>query len=219
MDLHFLSIQGSYQDLELAIFYNNKCLNKIKKNNKKGSSCLLTAIDELLNNLSLKLSSIKFIAIDQGPGAFTSLRVTITTANALSFATNIPLIGISGLEALAYSALDRVNDNDLIISILNAYHEDIYYAVFKKQNNQLLLVEEPSYKNIETFINELTPNAILIGNALEKIPGHLFIINEPKIATPENIAMLALIKWNKQEGLSNKLLPLYIKTQAFKIKQ
>ena len=141
--INFISIQGSYNKLELAIFKNNKCLSLIREDNIKASSLLIPLITKILNENSLNISDIQFIAIDQGPGAFTSLRVAIATVNGISFANKIPLIGIDGLDALAQETLKNFLSNsnqtcpDILITLLNAYNNDVYFSINKTINQNI----------------------------------------------------------------------------------
>ena len=105
----FISIQGSYSQLQLSLFKGNSCLTLISETNKKASSLMVPLIEEMLKQHSLTLCDINFICADQGPGAFTSLRVTIATINGISFAQHIPLIGIDGLDALAQETHKRTH--------------------------------------------------------------------------------------------------------------
>ena len=107
MDVLFASLQGSYQHFEIAVFKNDVCLEHRIEKKSKASSHFLICFQEILDANNIKPSDLQFIAIDQGPGAFTSLRVTITFVNALAFAQKIPLIGIDGLDALAYETVTR----------------------------------------------------------------------------------------------------------------
>ena len=91
-ELYFLSFQGSYSPFQIALFHGAKCIAQHTLE-QKPSAHLIPVLQKMLTENNIELSDISFIALDQGPGAFTSLRVTLTTANALSFAKKIPLIG------------------------------------------------------------------------------------------------------------------------------
>ena len=105
----------------------------IKETNKKASSLLVPYIKQILEKNSLKISDLDFICADQGPGAFTSLRVTIATINGISFASKIPLIGIDGLDALNQETLSDVmlkkqGVPEILIVLLNAYNNEVYFC-------------------------------------------------------------------------------------------
>lgn len=78
-------------EVKVAIELNGKVYEKVKKNVQ--SQNVLKLIDELLKEKKLKLSSIKRIEVNTGPGSFTGLRVGISVANTLSFSLKIPVNG------------------------------------------------------------------------------------------------------------------------------
>lgn len=67
------------------------------KSERKHSEKLLKSIDMLRRGLS----GIKGIAVVKGPGSFTSLRIGITTANALAYGLGIPVVGIAKEQVIA----------------------------------------------------------------------------------------------------------------------
>jgi len=54
----------------------------------------LATVAEFLNNHSTLLEVLKKIIVVSGPGSFTSTRIIVTIANALSFAKQIPVVGV-----------------------------------------------------------------------------------------------------------------------------
>lgn len=58
---------------------------------------LLPKIDGLLKREKVKLAELKWVVVNLGPGSFTGLRVGISTANALGYGLNIPVIGKANL--------------------------------------------------------------------------------------------------------------------------
>lgn len=214
----FLSLQGSYSILEISLFKNSKHVYTIKEKNIKASSLLIPIIKKLLKDNNLKLNDLDFITADQGPGAFTSLRVIISTINGLSFANKIPLIGIDGLEAIYNEAKEQSDNN--IVAILNAYNNDVFYA-FNKNNNI-----QKGYQKIDSLISELKNHynkdkISFVGNAyklhekiISKQLNHSFI--DIEIASSKQIAKMALESFKKNENIKYKLRPLYLKSQIFK---
>lgn len=238
---NFLSIQGSYTDLEIALFKNSSCVSQIKEINKKASSLLVPYIEQILKENSLTLSDLNFICTDQGPGAFTSLRVTISTINGISFAKKIPLIGIDGLDALSQETLlNFIEKNpkespEILISLLNAYNNDVYFAINRIIDNQkleLTTICDPAkgYKKIDILLDEISKKfhgtkILFTGNGAQvnkdlitESLKNSAIFYPLQTCSTNQIAKMALEFWNKKENLSYKLYPLYLKSQTFAVR-
>jgi tRNA threonylcarbamoyladenosine biosynthesis protein TsaB len=208
----FIAIQGSYTTLKLALFKGNFCFEQIEEINKKASSLLIPLIKTLLEKHKIQLCNLDFISTDQGPGAFTSLRVTISTVNGISFAQHIPLIGIDGLKALA----QETNATPL----LNAFNNEVYYALphakgYKKIEMVLQEIQASKQKEIYFSGNGAVLHKSLITQTLtnKKIS---FIMQNT--CSTQQIAKMALQFWQQKKNMKNKLYPLYLKSQNFAIR-
>jgi len=88
---------------------------------------LLLQVEQLLTDLRLDLSTLSAVAVVDGPGSFTGLRVGVATAKGLATACRKPLIGVSSLETLAaglpYCRLP-------VCALLDARKKEVYTATF-----------------------------------------------------------------------------------------
>ncbi len=231
----FFSIQGSYKQIEIALFRGLEELYNIKEENLKASSRLIPSFVDILQSNSLSLGDVKFISLDQGPGAFTSLRVLISTINGIGFARDVPLIGINGLEALACETLSCIKKQDnypIIIPLLNAFNNDVYFAVYEFLKGNLKLLLPAGYKNIDHLLEELRgkfgkreilfsgSGASLFNEKIKTVFKYQAITSEKfsLVASAKQIGIMGLERWEKKEGLSSRLLPIYLKIQKFKPK-
>ncbi len=221
----FISIQGSYSKLELALFIGKSKISYIHEDNIKASSLLIPYIKQMLEKTNLKISDLDFICIDQGPGAFTSLRVTISTVNGIAFANQIPLIGIDGLDALSIEATRNVMLKNkslkigVTIPLLNAYNNEVFFCISKssstqssiqqKQNRQLHTTNNTNhnYKKIDLLLSELKTNfkdqkILFTGNGAQlhkELIKQTFqdnaFIYKKDVCSENQIAKMALEKW------------------------
>lgn len=80
------------------------------------TTTLLAAADHLLELQRLALSDLAAIAVAIGPGAFTSLRVGLSTAKGLAYACNLPLIGVPTLDGAARPFAESSRDHIAVIA-------------------------------------------------------------------------------------------------------
>ena len=93
---------------------------------------------EILDEAKLELTDIDGIAFGAGPGSFTGLRIACGVAQGLAFASNLRVIGISTLQAIAHQ-----NTHDKIIAVMDARMGEIYHAAYIRQDKNWLTVSEP----------------------------------------------------------------------------
>ncbi len=230
----YLGIQATYNTTDIAIFEDENCLEQFFRADLKASSHLVPYLDSLLRNHSKILSNLAFIALDKGPGAFTTLRVTIATLNGVAFAHKIPLIGIDGLEALTHELLCALtaptqNSPTMIVALLNAYSNDVYFMISDVKNG-LTIQLDYGCKNIDNVLESLASR-----NSEQKIffTGNGALLHQERIskkitlseivptstADAKTIAYLGLIDFMQQKNCTDKILPNYVKTQLFNIKK
>lgn len=92
----YLYLDTTSEETKIKLFDKNGKLidQKIWQSKKNQSEELLTEIDEILvKNKSSKSKLLGTIA-DKGPGSYTGLRVGLSTANAMAFSLNIPILGV-----------------------------------------------------------------------------------------------------------------------------
>ena len=233
MNHTFISIQGSYKSTQIAIFKKSKYISSTTMESKKASSHLVPTLDKILKENALSVSDLDFIATNQGPGSFTSLRVLISTLNAIAYTGKITLIGVDGLDALAFEVLEKTKmENGIIISLLNAFNKDVFFGVFNIENQKFNLIIPKGYKNISIFLAEIKtkyPNqnitfcgnaSLLFKNLIQEPLNAKAIIpdNLPTISSAKQIGLLAIKRWENKKNISSQLKPTYLKIQKYKPK-
>jgi tRNA threonylcarbamoyl adenosine modification protein YeaZ len=104
------------------------------------SKQLLPVIDALMTQGGFRVGQLDGISVSSGPGSFTGLRIGMALAKGLAQGLDIPIVGISALEALAWqSALG----DGLISPMINAFKGEVYAALYRKAGDRLSLVYEP----------------------------------------------------------------------------
>ena len=117
----------SSKALTLAILEDETLLAQMTLNIKKNHSItLMPAIDFLMNSLDMKPTDLDRIAVAQGPGSYTGLRIAVATAKTLAYTLKIELVGVSSLLALVPEKTEG-----LVIPLINARRNNVYAGFYQ----------------------------------------------------------------------------------------
>lgn len=95
------------------------------------SNKLLPAIELLLTSLDETLSTLDGIAVGQGPGSYTGVRIGVTAAKTFAWSMDIPIIGVSSLAALAYGTRKIHNKRTTwYLPMLDARRNQVYTGLY-----------------------------------------------------------------------------------------
>jgi len=138
--MNLLAIDTSFSISSVAISSAGKISSFFRKEVRQ-SGHILNMIDELLKSVHLKMSDLHAIAVGVGPGSFTGIRVAVSVAQGLGFATGLPIIPISSLAVLAQSAYERHGWSNIITAI-DARMNEVYWALWTVDMNRVRLIGE-----------------------------------------------------------------------------
>jgi tRNA threonylcarbamoyladenosine biosynthesis protein TsaB len=104
---------------------------------------------DLLAQNNIKLNDLDAVAVSEGPGSYTGLRIGTSTAKGLCYALEIPLIAINSLKALA---AQKRGQGTLICPMFDARRMEVYSAIFDSDMNELeatraVIIDEESYQH------------------------------------------------------------------------
>ena len=221
MDTLFLTINSTYTTLTVAFCKHENVVASITESHRHASTHMLLMIDEVLKKNMATLNDLSYIAVNAGPGPFTTLRTVIATSNGLGYATGLPLIAVNGIAAFVKE--HRQPEFTHTFALLDAFCSDVYFAYY---NHAKEVIKDGSC-SITTWIEHLrhflieNPHARIkfIGNALSLHQAKIidafgtgFIAFEavPDYPSIDAIKNAACIAWNNQQ-VTQQVIPLYLK--------
>jgi tRNA threonylcarbamoyladenosine biosynthesis protein TsaB len=182
------------------------------------SSSLLPAIESLLRSSGARAQDVGVWAVAVGPGAFTGLRVGISTIQGLALASSRPCVGVSALRALAAGVVGRA---PRIVALMDAFRNEVYVQVFDAAARPLAA---PSVGGLAALLPSLPAQAAFVGDAVaalrselaRRLPGARFPERSPLLA-PEVAGLAA------GEAAAGRLLypdalrPLYLRAPDLRV--
>jgi len=127
--MKIIGIDSSGLTASVALVEDDKLIAEYSVNYKKThSQTLVPMLDEISSMIELDLKTVDAIAISEGPGSFTGLRIGSSTAKGLGLALNIPIVEISTTAALAYNfyGTDRV-----VCPLMDARRDQVYTGLYE----------------------------------------------------------------------------------------
>jgi len=122
----FVAFETSSEWCSVALFAGGEIASAEVRAGHRHSELALPMMDQLLSDRRLKPRDLDAVAFGAGPGAFTGLRIACGLAQGLAVARNLPVIGISSLEAIAQeSGADRV------VACIDARMREVYYSALE----------------------------------------------------------------------------------------
>ena len=118
------------------------------------SETLLPMIARTLSGAGLTPADIDCCAVSSGPGSFTGIRIGVAVVKGIAFPANLPCIGVSTPEAIAWGCLGT---DGTICAVMDARRHQVYNALFTFDNGQLVRLCED--------------RAIAIGDLTEELRG------------------------------------------------
>ncbi len=214
-----LSIDTSNYALGVALVDGEQVKGEYITNIKKNHSVrVMPAIETLMNDCDIKPKDLEKVVVAKGPGSYTGVRIGVTIAKTLAWTLQIPIVGVSSLEASAASA-GRYFDG-IISPLFDARRGQIYTGLYQYHGGKLSTLKEDQLVLSENWAAELAKQdqrVLFIGNDLpihrsviEEKMGNLAVFAEMTEHNPRP-AELALLGMNREPEDVHAFVPNYIR--------
>ena len=182
------------------------------------SRTLLPMAEDMLKNAGFTLNDIDVLAVAQGPGSFTGIRIGISTVKGLAWALDIPCVGVSTLEAMACSGLLA---DGYICPVMDARRSQVYNALFECRDGQLTRLCPDRAISLDELINDVKglggdAPVLILGDGAEITAAAFEKAGIVFREAPENLIMqsawgVAAAAVGKPTCTGAELLPVYLR--------
>ncbi|MFH1350923.1 MAG: tRNA (adenosine(37)-N6)-threonylcarbamoyltransferase complex dimerization subunit type 1 TsaB [Pseudomonadota bacterium] len=122
----------------------------------------MPTLDSLLTLSKTNLKDVEAIIVAIGPGSFTGLRIGLSAAKGMAHSLNIPVIGVSGLEAMT----NQVTYSPFpICPILESRKGDVFIALFRwKDDQKIMRIKEDTCLKVADISSYIDETALFLGS-------------------------------------------------------
>ncbi len=203
-----LAVDTSSKLCSVALLEDTNLIKKLELDNGlTHSETLMPLIQQLLQESNLALKDIDLLVSDIGPGSFTGIRIGVATCKAFSDSINIPCIGISSLEVLAYN----IKKDGIICSTIDCKNDNRYFALYELNSGNYNVLIEPCAKAVNEVLELLNnqhsdKNISFVGDGIPSSSIDTF-----NYLNVENLGIAGYKKFITQNEIGENILPLYLK--------
>ena len=162
---------------------------------RRHAAALVPMVENLLLRARVSLDDLRGIALSDGPGSFTGLRVGAAMAKALVHARQLPLWVAPSLlvRAAGVAQVDR-----LVLAISSALRGEVYAAAYRFMADRIHAELAPSVRTPDELVKLSMEPDVVVGDAppeillrLEKWTGRPVV--RPPLGSPHAARLLALV--------------------------
>ncbi|HEY8935642.1 MAG TPA: tRNA (adenosine(37)-N6)-threonylcarbamoyltransferase complex dimerization subunit type 1 TsaB, partial [Cyclobacteriaceae bacterium] len=184
-----LSLETSTPVCSVALHDDDKLVATAETHiDQSAATKLAVLIDDVKKLAGIEIEQLKAVVVTSGPGSYTGLRISTSTAKGLCYALNIPFISVSTLELLAFQMSNVTIEHSFLCPMIDARRMEVYCLV---SDHELSIRQSVEAKIIDetSFLEYLDERKVLFfGDGSEKCKN---VIKHPNAFFVKNISPAA----------------------------
>ncbi|AIW14586.1 tRNA (adenosine(37)-N6)-threonylcarbamoyltransferase complex dimerization subunit type 1 TsaB [Vibrio tubiashii] len=134
MSVKILALDTATENCSVALLVDDKVYVRSEVAPRDHTKKVLPMVDEVLKEAGVNLTELDALAFGRGPGSFTGVRIGIGIAQGLAFGADLPMIGVSTLEAMAQGVY-RKQGVSHVATAIDARMSEVYWGRFTRQED------------------------------------------------------------------------------------
>lgn len=187
---YILNIETSTKNCSVTLAKDGKTIvcNEIAEEGYSHAERLHVFIETSLREAGISYKDLMAIAVSQGPGSYTGLRIGVSAAKGLCYALGIPLIAVDTMKVLAAQANIT---GGLIVPMIDARRMEVYSAVFTSDLKNIRATQAEIIT--ETSFDAIADTIYFVGDCSDKCKS---------VLTKDNFVFLEEIKYPSAKEMS-----------------
>ena len=217
--MRILALESSAKAASAALSQDGKLLGQFFLNTAlTHSRTLLPMAEDLLKNAGLTLADVDAVAVAQGPGSFTGVRIGVSAVKGLCWGAEKPAIGVSTLEAMAWNG-ECAGEDTVICCAMDARRSQVYNALFRFEGGKPLRLcpdRAIALDQLAEDVKKCGKRIFVVGDGAELCYTYLEKSGLPVTLAPECVRMQSA--WGVCRAAEGKtptsaaeLLPVYLR--------
>jgi tRNA threonylcarbamoyladenosine biosynthesis protein TsaB len=210
-----LAIDTSTEVTGLALYDGEQVSEMIWRGGRNQTASLLNEIRHLLALNQRTTGDLRAVAVAIGPGTFNGLRVGLSTAKALGYGLEIPIVGVVTLDAAAYP---HMHAGTPIRAFVPAGRSRAVLADFRRRNGRWERLSDLRNERLDHLADGLVQRTILAGELSRELEDSftanpLAAVPPPalRVRRPSYVAEIAYQRWQAGETDPPETLePIYV---------
>lgn len=223
--MKLLALDTSTEACSVALQYDGQKLTLDEVCPQQHSKRILPMVQQLLAESGLSLNQLDGIVFGRGPGSFTGVRIGVGVTQGLAFGADLPVFGVSTLQAMAQAAA-RLHQARQVITAIDARMAEVYLALYQQGDDGLMqpLCEELARKPAELPPLTLTGDICAVGTGLVTYRDdflrwasgtQLLISEQVLLPSAQDMLTLAAPAWQQQLFVAAELAePVYVRDEV-----
>lgn len=216
--MNILAMDTSNQLLGVAIVKDGVTLGEhVMHGHRDHSVRLLPAIEQLMKETKTTPADLDRIVVGQGPGSYTGVRISMSTAKTMAWALGIDVIGVSSLEGLAYQG---ELFSGYICPFFDARRGQVYTALYASNSDSFEQIEETVNPLFSDWLEQLrgkgervlflSPDIEMYRSMIMEVLGEQAVIPEAAVhyARPSVLAQIGAAR--KADDV-HQIVPNYVR--------
>lgn len=173
---YILQIESSTSICSVALAKDGKLIDLQESSEGQNHARLLAVfVENILTRQNIGSNQLSAVAVSEGPGSYTGLRIGVSLAKGICYANQIPLIPVSPLQSMSEQVISHQHelniqdlDNCLLVPMIDARRMEVYAATYDSTNH---LIKPVSAEIIDeqAYLSDLKHKKVLFfGNGASK---------------------------------------------------
>lgn len=217
--MKILAIETSTDGCSVALWRNDAPLAEaFVLAPRQQTERILPMVEQLLAEQQVAPSELTGIAVGQGPGAFTGVRIAISVAQGLAYGLGVPVVPVSSLAASALGAVDEGAEGNILVA-QDARMQEVYWGVYTTQGELVAAVQEDQLVPVEQLPALPLGVAWAAGSAISEYPEAFTLLGIERWLSPSYplagaVARLSVPLFQAGKVIAaEQLEPVYLRQQ------